>query len=228
MTGVLRWGRVEVTGGFLLLGALLIYLDRSGLTLWAAVSIFFHELGHVAALKLWGGRVALVRLSCVGVELRQAAGGPGSPLARAAVALAGPLASVGLAFGAAGLGERFYLLAGLSLGQGAFNLLPLPVLDGGRALEALAGRQVSGVLAAVTGLLLITAGVCLLVQYENPTLLLTGLWLTLPAGIWKREKIPCNWGKGVIEYRSLNKGWSSAAAVHMRKRDGRDGRYERL
>ena len=219
---------VTCTPGFLLLGAALALLDGEGVLPWALLAAAVHELGHYTAVRLQGGAVKGLHLTISGGEMTLDRRRPLTYAGELAAILAGPGVSLVLAWAALRLGEEGWLLAGLSLGQGAFNLLPLPVLDGGRALEALAGRRVSGVLAAVTGLLLITAGVCLLVQYENPTLLLTGLWLTLPAGRWKREKIPCNWGKGVIEYRSLNKGWSSAAAVRMRKRDGRDGRYERL
>ncbi len=225
MGAALRVGCVEVTGGFLLLWSLLYYLDRDGLLVWAAVSMALHELGHIICLRLWGGRVALVRLSCVGVELRQAAGGPRSRLARAAVALAGPLASVSAAFLASRLAERWaalYLLAGLSLGHGLFNLLPFPALDGGRALEALGGPRLSGGLGLGLGMLLLAGGLWLLVRGRNPTLLLVTLWL-LAAG-----KKPCNFREDMINYRSLNKGWSSAAAACMRKRGGRYGRYERL
>lgn len=189
---MLRWGRLEVTGGFLLLASLLWYLDRSGLVLWAAVSILLHELGHGAALKLWGGRVALIRLSGVGVELRQAAGGPQGRWAKATVALAGPLTSIAAAFGAASLaqpwGEGLYLLAGLSLGQGLFNLVPLPALDGGRALAALAGRRVSTAAALAAGVALTAAGGILLAAERNPTLLVTALWLTLPNRGGKEKK----------------------------------------
>lgn len=221
MGSALRLGRVEITGGFLLLWSLLCYLDRDGVVLWAAVSMALHELGHIAALRLWGGRVALVRLSCVGVELRQAAGGPARPLARAAVALAGPLTSVAAACAAAHW-EGLYLLAGLSLGQGVFNLLPFPALDGGKVLEALGGPRLSGAVAWAAGALLLAGGVYLLAAGGNPTLLLTTVWL-LNAG-----KKSCNFGADMIHYHSLNKGWSSAAAACMRKRGGRYGRYERL
>ena len=45
-------GRVEATGGFLLLVAWLNYLDRSLLVPLALCACAVHELGHCAALHL--------------------------------------------------------------------------------------------------------------------------------------------------------------------------------
>ena len=53
----LRPGRVEVTGGFLLLAAWLNYLDRQGIVLLALLSCALHELGHLLVLRLLGVRV---------------------------------------------------------------------------------------------------------------------------------------------------------------------------
>ena len=43
---VLRWKRVEVSGGALLLGALLYYFDDQGLFLLSLLACAVHELGH--------------------------------------------------------------------------------------------------------------------------------------------------------------------------------------
>ena len=53
----LRPGRVEVTGGFLLLAAWLNYLDRQGIVPLALLSCALHELGHLLVLRLLGVRV---------------------------------------------------------------------------------------------------------------------------------------------------------------------------
>lgn len=47
----MRLGRVEVTGGFLLLTAWLNYLDRQGVVPLALLACALHELGHWAASR---------------------------------------------------------------------------------------------------------------------------------------------------------------------------------
>ena len=65
----MRLGRVEVTGGFLLLAAWLNYLDRSLLVPAALTACALHELGHILVIRLLGGNIKGVRLTAVGAEL---------------------------------------------------------------------------------------------------------------------------------------------------------------
>ena len=51
----MRLGRVEVTGGFLLLAAWLNYLDRSLLVPAALTACALHELGHIWSSACWAG-----------------------------------------------------------------------------------------------------------------------------------------------------------------------------
>ena len=60
---MLRWRRIEISGGFLLLWAILYYLDDQGVVLWAILAAVLHELGHYAAIQAFGGRIALIRLT---------------------------------------------------------------------------------------------------------------------------------------------------------------------
>ena len=70
----MRLGRVEVTGGFLLLTAWLNYLDRQGVVPLALLACALHELGHWAVLRALGARVRRVRLTSVGAEMEVARG----------------------------------------------------------------------------------------------------------------------------------------------------------
>ena len=178
--------------GFLVLLALLCYLDEDlGLLGWALAACGLHELGHVAAVSLLGGRVKEMRLTAVGAELALDGARPLSYGREALAVLAGPGASLLTAVLAAA-GKRF-LLAGLSLGQGLFNLLPILPLDGGRALQLLASRggeegarrALCGLSAVLSGLLL-GGGLILLRVFGNPALLITAAWLT--AGQMKAER----------------------------------------
>lgn len=184
---MLRWRRVEVSGGALLLGAVLFYLDDQGLFLLSLLACGIHELGHYLAILALGGQVRLLRVTCVGAEMRLASrspmGWPGQLLA----ALAGPLVNLAMGFASVRLwGEAGWCFAGINLALGTFNLLPAGCLDGGRALSCLLtpllGREGANrflrvlAVALAAGLL---AGTMILLWYGsfNLTLLLLGVWL---------------------------------------------------
>lgn len=194
---MLRWKRLEVSGGFLLLATALYYLDSADVVPWALLACALHELGHILAIYLLGGQVALLRLTCVGAELRLSARRPLSPGRELLAALAGPAASL-LAAGltarlSGGAGETACLFAGLNLALGLFNLLPAAQLDGGRILKNLllmlgAGPRTEWVLQGISlalAALLSAAGCLLLLRGAvNVTLPITALWLLFssPAG----------------------------------------------
>ena len=65
----MKIGRLEVTGGFLLLLAWLNYLDRQAVIPLAIVACTLHELGHYAAIRAMGGNIKLIRLTAIGAEM---------------------------------------------------------------------------------------------------------------------------------------------------------------
>ena len=186
---------VRSTGGFwLLLGALLL-VASGRLLCWVAVACLVHELGHAAAIRLLGGRVGPLRLTGVGAQLRPERARLFTYAEECAIAAAGPAASLLLA-GLAGTWARqtgsldAYLLTGVSLALGAFNLLPAGALDGGRILRAALcllrgpetgarwGRWLTCGVAGTLGLLGLWAWRCC----GNFTLLLCAAWLGLARG----------------------------------------------
>jgi stage IV sporulation protein FB len=189
---MLRWRRVEISGGFLLLMAFLYYWDDENILPWALAACGVHELGHWAAIRLLGGRVTALRLSCVGAEMRLSARHPLSWGRQMGAALAGPAVNLLLAVGAAHLAggeEGLYLFSGLNLALGLFNLLPAGPLDGGRILwygtallgsERIAGRVVRIASMVVSSALAACAAALLAKGQLNLTLLLTALWLCIP------------------------------------------------
>ena len=179
-----------MSGGFLLLAALLYYLDTGALLLWTGAACALHELGHYGAIRLWGGGVSALRITCIGAEMVLSARRPLSRWGEVCSALAGPGVNLLLALGCARLapeaGEGLYLFSGINLALAAFNLLPVARLDGGRALYALlalvrgeeTARRLSRVCSlAVSSALVLGSGLLLARGEANATLLLTAIWL---------------------------------------------------
>ena len=161
MTGA---GRVEVTGGFLLLVAWLNYLDRSLLVPLALIACGIHELGHIFVIRLMGGAIKGIRLTAVGAELILSR--PLGYWQEGLSALAGP---------------------GANLLLGGFNLLPVPALDGGRALhltvswlaDPLTADRLCRTVGLMCALLLTGAALALMVFCHGGLFLLLGAAGTL-------------------------------------------------
>lgn len=154
--------RVHVT--FVLLVGLLVLSagDRTGgvarMLVWLGVvfgSVLVHELAHSLVGRRRGGSVrAIVLLPIGGVSQLERV--PETPQAEFAVAVVGPLTSLGLAAVAGGLalamggsigdwsvdaGPFLGQVAAINLMLGLFNLLPAFPLDGGRVLRSLLERR---------------------------------------------------------------------------------------
>lgn len=130
---MLRWGRVEICWGFWCLLAVALLAGAGSVLPLVGLAALCHELGHLGALQLAGARVERFRLTAFGAEIRADT----RYLAywkEIGCTLAGPAMNLALALVLSRVAGD-YLLAGANLLLGVFNLLPIPTLDGGRALQ---------------------------------------------------------------------------------------------
>ena len=130
-----RWGNLEIGWGFPILAALAMLAGAGEVLPLTLAFALCHELGHLAALNLAGAKVELLRLTAFGAEIRADTRRLSYPR-EILCTLAGPAVNLLLALALARLGGR-YVAAGANLLLGCFNLLPVPALDGGRALHLL-------------------------------------------------------------------------------------------
>lgn len=173
--------RIRISaGGVLLLAALyfLLTLDEFMALMLACAA---HELGHIAAIRLTGGRVSSLTANATGAVIARSASR--SRTAEIVCAASGPIAGLIYAAFASGLGSDMLLSAGLSLALSAYNALPALPLDGGRILECIAGHRAAALCSLVTaagvlllgtvlaaggyGLALVIAGAALLWQHRG-------------------------------------------------------------
>ena len=124
------WARrsVDIDGGFWLILGLMVLLFPLRFLVGVLLAALIHELGHLLALKMAGGRVLSIRLCSFGARIEAA---PMSPGRAALCALAGPAAGALTIFAY----KFFPELALAGLVQTVFNLLPVYPLDGGRAVR---------------------------------------------------------------------------------------------
>ena len=178
--------RLAVTPGFLLLLAVLFYVDRGiGILPWALIGCVIHEAGHTVAGVAFGGRIRRLELSAVGAELQFDYPRVLSYWEENLIALAGPAAN--LLAGVLAMVWQWNLLAILCFGIGGFNLLPLMPLDGGRVLhnvlsDCLRDAWPERIMLGLTGVLagvLLGIGAIAVARYANVTLLVTSGWLLL-------------------------------------------------
>lgn len=116
----------------ILMAALILLLPLD----WLLAAVFaaaLHELGHLTAIKVFGGYPVSVSVGMLGATIHT---GPLTNKAEFLCAAAGPCASLMLLF----LCRLLPKFALCGLVQGMFNLIPLYPLDGGRMLFCLLRR----------------------------------------------------------------------------------------
>lgn len=177
----MKLGRLEVRDGFFVTLAALHLADAVGALPLFLLAAAVHELGHLLVLTIAGGRLNRLTLTACGAVMRCRL--PEGRCARAAVCLAGPAASFALA--AWGMAAGAHMLAGASVLLGLFNLLPMPPLDGGMALQHLldgAFGRLRCAAALAAALALLAAGLWLMHIGGGVWLLLIGAAVSLQAG----------------------------------------------
>jgi len=187
--------KILVKPGFVLLCAVLILFGDAEVLVPMLLASLIHELGHITALYLLGGRLGTLRLTASGACIDPEPGSIGGWAKEAVLCLAGPLANLLLAalcIPAVSEGMDLALFLGCNLLAGGFNLLPAAPFDGGQALFCILLRVCSPVTAErvlrgctlAVALLLAAGGTCVfLLTGYNATALLCGL---LPAGLLLR------------------------------------------
>lgn len=179
-----------ISPGFLLLVTAFALQQSGELLVSILLASGLHELGHWAALRSFGVRAERFRLAAWGARMVCGAGlSYGQELA---AVLAGPAVNLLCGFVCAQASGRMgwesgYLYAGAHVILGAFNLLPISVLDGGRAIELIVSlwtdpgfaRRIVSALSIFTLVSLTSGALWLSVQSGGNAYLLVGI-----LGLW--------------------------------------------
>ncbi|MBR5572094.1 MAG: hypothetical protein IKV99_05575 [Oscillospiraceae bacterium] len=178
--------KVHIAPAVPVLLAVLLILFPPVLLLAIFSASLLHELGHYAALRLLKGSVKGISITPLGAEMDiEGRMSYGQELLLAA---SGPAVNLLLAVLLSHLGTRWelcYLLGGVHLVLGLFNLLPVMPLDGGMllwnascwCLGPYTADRISTIVGMIAACLLTLAALWMLQQGGSPFLLLAAVGL---------------------------------------------------
>ena len=171
--------RVKISFWFLAGVTLFVLLDRSFIVLPLFGTILLHEGVHLTLLRLCGSKIRGCELHLYGVRLSCELGAL-PPKRRAAVYLSAPLCNL-LLGGILYLCDPMIIFGVYNLVIGAYNLIPIPPLDGGNAARALCRSRAARAACSLISLLCLAAAFAgalwLLWTRRNWTLLACALYL---------------------------------------------------
>jgi stage IV sporulation protein FB len=182
--------RVELGAGFVLFCALVYFFGGAGFLAGLLAAVTMHEAGHILLMLFFGSRPVRINAGATGLSIDYS--GSLTALQETLTALSGPALGLLFAVLCAGLGRRLEnetltLCAGLGFVLNAFNLLPAPPLDGGRALGLIlagalggkAGRRISAAAGFGVSVLILLAGLAAFARGLGPAPFAAGLWLLI-------------------------------------------------
>ena len=177
-----RLGRVKLVISFWFTAVLTLLLTLAP-RIPAAESFLFcilHELGHLSAMALLGQRPSEIELGYFGMKII-APPELTSQRSDFLVALAGPLMNFIAAAVCFFLGRNDYMSINLALA--IFNLLPVGVLDGGRALKCVIGESFAHrkIEIAAASVMIVLGVIQAVFSRGNFTLLIVSLYLAIGA-----------------------------------------------
>lgn len=179
----MSFGKIYIGSSFAIVAAILFVLSEEALFAAIALSAFIHELGHLVAVRLFGGKVEKIYFECTGIKIEYKLARD-SYMRALVIAFAGPVAGAVLTFVSAYM--HLPLIAGVSIVLTLFNLLPAAVMDGGRMLYAFtaynAGTEFAEklvfIVSCVVSLILTIFGLALLRENKGSfNMLLIGVWI---------------------------------------------------
>lgn len=182
--------------------ALFVLLASPLLLTAVLLAAAFHEWGHYAVLRRFGGQVTHLRLSAFGAEMDVGNTSRLSYGAEMLTVLAGPAVNLALAVLLGGLGywwETACVFAGANLVLGVFNLLPAPPLDGGRLLwlmvawltEPFTADRVVAAVGLMTSGAVAAAGILLTCRTGGSPFLLLGAVGLLITNLGQKGLVKC-------------------------------------
>lgn len=169
---------VQVKDSFWLLMAVIMLLDPNGMFIYFLIAAAVHELGHWIVIRLCRGKVTRLEISAAGGAMQYHL--PKLSIwADVCIALGGPFLGL-ILWMIAGV-THHELLAGASLLLSIFNLLPIPPLDGGRAIECifLPGHPFPQALSIFFAALILFLGIYAGIYHNGWGLCLIGILLML-------------------------------------------------
>jgi stage IV sporulation protein FB len=186
-----------------------------------AVVVIFHELGHLAAMKLYGYKALnMTFIPFVGAYVSGATDSP-SRFRRCLVLLAGPLPGIilGCVFYflyVTNQDERFFYPGVIFLFVNVFNLLPMVPLDGGQLMENLFMNGSRTVQLVFLNLSLLGLGI-VAVRFQQFVLLIFMLpLLARIASVHMKYKVRQLWDEYEANYHQLWDDVSDADYWHLR------------
>lgn len=192
---------VHVSASFFLLAALALIVSPWEIAASVLLAALLHECGHLLALKAFRVPVEGLRLTALGAVLYARGARRLSYARELAVTLAGCGANLACGFLTALAARRLsweggFLFAGAHFLLAAFNLLPIPSLDGSRALTLAvsfffgpaAGDAVAAVAGLVFSLALVGTGIYIAAETGGGVLFLLAS-LALLFGLFRQVRL---------------------------------------